>query len=386
MTHIVADYQSRHVLALNHHQEVTGVGEYDAFGFRNRVGMAAAAVAKSQDVTGLGKLPVGGLDSDFRLRVGFIEAPAAPCTLCWPSASPGYVEVKDSLGTVLSTAVGQYPSIVSGWHSGAGFTASFNTGASSAPMHAVLQGFEYDRRNSYAKYFPPMRFPGQYYDEETDLHENWNRFYDPATGGYLSTEPLLQSPRYLRAMAHGGTSVPPYAYAASNPIRYTDRDGRKVTLTGIRSIADWTTAVSVNIRLKSCPAITDYFRKCFGSDPWSDSIDHEFVSSSDRNPGEPGRTNFWTQTTTLYGSAFGANTVAGEAELGATMVHELSHQMSLTTFDGQVRLGLSEPTGRCTANAFERLARCVLSNGCSACSTDQCETPGGVTFGPGMSQ
>lgn len=64
LTHIVADYQSRHVLALNHHQEVTGAGEYDAFGFRNRVGMAAAAVAKSQDVTGLGTLPVGGVDGE----------------------------------------------------------------------------------------------------------------------------------------------------------------------------------------------------------------------------------------------------------------------------------------------------------------------------------
>lgn len=221
LTHIVADYQSRPVLAINHHQEVTGVGEYDAFGFRNRGGMAAAAVAKSQDVTGLGKLPVGGLDSDFRLRVGFIEA---------PGGFPGYVEVKDSVGTVLSTAVGQYPSIVSAWHTGAGFTASFNTGASSAPMHAVLQGFEYDRRNSNAKYFPPMRFPGQYFDEETDLHENWNRFYDPATGSYTTTEPLLQSPTYLRAMAQGGVSVPPYAYAGSNPLRYLDATGAFIEL------------------------------------------------------------------------------------------------------------------------------------------------------------
>ena len=27
-----------------------------------------------------------------------------------------------------------------------------------------------------------LRFPGQYFDEETGLHYNWNRFYDPETG------------------------------------------------------------------------------------------------------------------------------------------------------------------------------------------------------------
>jgi hypothetical protein len=37
----------------------------------------------------------------------------------------------------------------------------------------------------------PVRFPGQYYDPETDLNENWNRFYDPNTGRYLEPDPAL---------------------------------------------------------------------------------------------------------------------------------------------------------------------------------------------------
>ena len=44
---------------------------------------------------------------------------------------------------------------------------------------------------------------------------------------YLSPEPLLQSPAYLRRMAQNGTSVPTYAYAANNPVRYIDSDGRR---------------------------------------------------------------------------------------------------------------------------------------------------------------
>jgi RHS repeat-associated protein len=36
----------------------------------------------------------------------------------------------------------------------------------------------------------PLRFPGQYFDPETRLHYNLNRYYDPDTGRYLSMDPL----------------------------------------------------------------------------------------------------------------------------------------------------------------------------------------------------
>jgi RHS repeat-associated protein len=40
----------------------------------------------------------------------------------------------------------------------------------------------------------PLRFPGQYADDETGLHYNHHRYYDPVTGAYLSPDPLGLTP------------------------------------------------------------------------------------------------------------------------------------------------------------------------------------------------
>ena len=40
----------------------------------------------------------------------------------------------------------------------------------------------------------PLRFPGQYYDAETGLHYNQQRYYDPVTGSYLTPDPLGLAP------------------------------------------------------------------------------------------------------------------------------------------------------------------------------------------------
>lgn len=36
----------------------------------------------------------------------------------------------------------------------------------------------------------PFRFPGQYFDEEMELHYNFFRYYDPNCGAYVSQAPI----------------------------------------------------------------------------------------------------------------------------------------------------------------------------------------------------
>ncbi len=59
-----------------------------------------------------------------------------------------------------------------------------------------------------------LRFPGQYFDEETGLHYNYFRDYDPSTGRYVQSDPIG-----LR----GGLNT--YAYIDSNAINWVDPFG-----------------------------------------------------------------------------------------------------------------------------------------------------------------
>jgi RHS repeat-associated protein len=66
-----------------------------------------------------------------------------------------------------------------------------------------------------------LRFPGQIYDEETGFHFNWNRYYMPDVGRYNRSDPLG---------LNGGLNT--YAYAMSNPLRWSDPTGLEVKWTG----------------------------------------------------------------------------------------------------------------------------------------------------------
>jgi RHS repeat-associated protein len=63
-----------------------------------------------------------------------------------------------------------------------------------------------DRRGDGDDDDPPscaLRFPGQWEDEESGLHYNLNRYYDPETGQYLSPDPIgVQGGRRTHAYVH----------------------------------------------------------------------------------------------------------------------------------------------------------------------------------------
>lgn len=60
----------------------------------------------------------------------------------------------------------------------------------------------------------PWRFPGQYYDAETGLHYNLQRYYDAQTGRYVTEDPIGLAGGFNR-----------YAYAYGNPTNYLDPTG-----------------------------------------------------------------------------------------------------------------------------------------------------------------
>jgi RHS repeat-associated protein len=59
-----------------------------------------------------------------------------------------------------------------------------------------------------------LRFPGQYYDEQSKLYYNHNRYYNPELGRYMEPDPLA---------LEAGLNM--FAYADNNPVMNTDPSG-----------------------------------------------------------------------------------------------------------------------------------------------------------------
>ena len=83
----------------------------------------------------------------------------------------------------------------------------------------------------------PLRFPGQYFDRETNIEYNAMRDFDSAIGRYIESDPIsvglharmwmagLASTRLTRMTERPPLAINPYLYVVNNPLKWVDPTG-----------------------------------------------------------------------------------------------------------------------------------------------------------------
>ena len=281
------DHIGKPVVMLDSARRVTGTGEYDAFGNFNRVVHHAASpnpypVNQTTTITSFRQARQSSSEV-LQIRADFHGTELFSNVWCVDQDRVNLYD-KDT-SNLLATIIGwgrQYSQWMTPTNGGIdvklvsgcrkvgnpilGISCHCATTANTLGG-ALLEAYEYRRRQTgtSAWFFTPLRFPGQYHDAETNLFENWNRYYDPSIGRYLQPEPMMQEPEFIRGRASVGTSTNAYAYASNNPLAFVDPNGLHDTagcMFGGSCGQCMTQANSVtDSKLKACVK-----SKCYGKD------------------------------------------------------------------------------------------------------------------------
>jgi RHS repeat-associated protein len=255
---IVTDHIGKPVMSLNGSRQIVGIYDYQPGGYMNRQSYegdtahpythnTGSACPSTSQIASFQQRPANGLNGlkvDQRVRFHLMDTQSNGSTII------------DYLQLIDNDTNGCLGSPIGGHHAGAtvtpwtptkngsisvGFTSTgyqecpngsggLNCTCSSCTTQGQCNTCRYPYTGAttewgeYREYASgttplmlPIRFPGQYYDAETDLHENWNRYYDPAVERYLAPDPMMPA----------GS---PYVYAGNNPIVMADPTGKKTTM------------------------------------------------------------------------------------------------------------------------------------------------------------
>jgi RHS repeat-associated protein len=224
---------------LDSSRRVTGAADYDIFGLPNRVSLdkeTAHPYANNTNIILADFIqPLGGTanpSTQVRMRAIFDVVDTEG-----PTGNPAdYFYLKDPDGGAALTGhlggphVGQ---LSTAWviPSAGRVQVPFLSNATGNTYTGVaMSGYEYQRFQTGAQpFWTPLALPGQYRDAETDLLQNWNRFYDANIGRYYTPEPELNDSTYSVTMAKKASqSVPAYSYALNGPLVHADPTGLDV--------------------------------------------------------------------------------------------------------------------------------------------------------------
>ena len=235
----MTDIIGKPVLMLDASRRVTGAVEYDVFGLPNRVSLdketAHPYSNNSNQALADFTQAIGGTanpSTQVRIRAIFdvidTEGPVA--------APADFVFLKDPDGGVALTSNIGGPhrgQVWSPWvvpSAGRVQVPFLSNATGNTYTGVVMAGYEYQRFQVGAQpFWTPLGFSGQYHDAETDVFQNWNRFYDPSVGRFLEPEPLVQYGKFAARAAARGREMPAYAFGLNNPLFWRDLNGLDVT-------------------------------------------------------------------------------------------------------------------------------------------------------------